>query len=90
MLADPIAIPGSLEGERLDRSLALLFDLSRSRATRLVDDGAVSLNGETAQSITTRLRAGDQIQVESDALLELRPKLDPEPDLDVDVIHADD
>ena len=89
MPADPIAVPGSLEGERLDRSLALLFDLSRSRATRLVDDGAVRLNGETAQSITVRLRSGDQLQVDSEALLELRPKLDPEPDLELDIIYAD-
>ncbi|MCL6091567.1 MAG: RluA family pseudouridine synthase [Actinobacteria bacterium] len=64
----------SLEGERLDRGLALLTGLSRAEASRLVSAGKVSLRGVLASSGSRRLHAGDELLVElGDTLSERAP-----------------
>jgi 23S rRNA pseudouridine1911/1915/1917 synthase len=55
------------EGMRLDAFLATLEGLpSRSACARLVEDGAVTLNGVAVSSKSERLRAGDQVQASVD------------------------
>lgn len=54
----------SLEGERLDRGLALLTGVSRAEASRLVMAGKVRVRGVPASSGSRRLRAGDELSVE--------------------------
>ncbi|MFM2046293.1 MAG: pseudouridine synthase RluD, partial [Actinomycetota bacterium] len=43
-------IPVALAGERLDRIVSLVGDLSRSQARELVAAGGVSVDGRTATS----------------------------------------
>lgn len=54
-----LEIPQVLNGERLDRVVAALFDCSRSVASQLVNDGQVSLDGAVISSRSVRVR-GDQ------------------------------
>jgi 23S rRNA pseudouridine1911/1915/1917 synthase len=54
----------SLEGERLDRGLALLTGLSRAEASRLVAAGNVRLGGAVVTSGSRRLRLGDLLTVQ--------------------------
>ena len=54
----------SLEGERIDRGLALLTGVSRAEASRLVMAGKVRVRGVPASSGSRRLRAGDELSVE--------------------------
>lgn len=81
-------LPPALDGERLDRVVALLADVSRSTAAALVDGGAVSVDGRRATSGKVRLAAGSRVEIDTSAI----PSDDlPEPDEDVEfgVVHAD-
>ena len=60
---DAECIPAALEGERLDRAVALLWNCSRSAASELVDSGAVLLNGKTTFARSERLKPGDALAV---------------------------
>ena len=54
----------SLDGERLDRGLALLTGLSRAETSRRVAAGKVRLRGEVVTSGSRRLRLGDWLAVQ--------------------------
>jgi len=54
----------SLDGERLDRAVALLAGLSRSEATRLVALGGVRVGRATVTSGSRRVRSGDRLEIE--------------------------
>ena len=78
----------ALAGLRLDQALARLLPAeSRSRLARLVDDGAVLVDGEPGRA-ARRLRGGERIEV----LLKPRPEevaFRPEA-IDLAVVHEDD
>jgi len=57
-------IPEGLAGERLDRVVAMLGDVSRSAASRLVRDCVVSLDGVTAESGSVRVVGGQRIRID--------------------------
>ncbi len=78
----------ALAGLRLDQALArLLPKESRSRLARLVEDGAVLVDGERARP-ADRLRGGERLEVT------LRPRPEEEAfraeDIALDVVHEDD
>lgn len=85
-MADQIdlEIPESLDGERVDKALAELLELSRARSVALVDSG-VSLDGQPAKA-SLRVRAGQTISfpepIDS-------PRLEPEP-VEFGVLYEDD
>jgi len=82
-------VPAALAGERLDRVVALLGDLSRSDATRTIAAGAVSLDGEVAASGKLRLIEGQLVEIDPDGFP--RPTLPgPQPEVDFEVLHVDD
>ncbi len=87
---EAITVPPALEGERLDRSLALLYNLSRSQAARLISAGSVSLNRKLAASASKQLHSGDKICVTASSLQGLRQQLVPEPEVKIDLVHEDD
>jgi 23S rRNA pseudouridine1911/1915/1917 synthase len=59
------AVPDTARGERLDRWLAAqLPDVTRSQVTRLLADGAVTVDGEKARKGGLRLAGGQQVVVE--------------------------
>src|SRR5262245_66022709 len=75
-------------GERLDRFLAgAQPDLSRSRIQRLIEAGAVTVNGRPAR-VSLRLRDGDRVRYDPPS--PKRPtRLDPEA-MALRVVYEDD
>jgi 23S rRNA pseudouridine1911/1915/1917 synthase len=83
---EPLVVPETLEGERLDRTVAMLTGWSRAEVQTLVRDGGVLVNGAPA-SKSHRLHTGEVIE-----LLERPPVAEPptaEP-VPLAVVHADD
>lgn len=83
-------VPESLVGERLDRSLSVLFGLSRSQSTRLIEAGAVAVNQKRAKSVSKPLRAGDRVALDQSALDDLVPKIQAEPEVELTLAHEDE
>ncbi|MBW3666496.1 MAG: RluA family pseudouridine synthase [Actinobacteria bacterium] len=74
-MADEVrTVPAHLDGERVDKVLAELFDLSRSRARALAEQG-VTIDGEEAGP-SDRVRSGQEIGASSP---EVELVLVPEP-----------
>lgn len=57
-------IPTALAGERLDRVVALIADVSRATASRLVAEGSVYVDGTMVVVGRTRVAAGQIVDVE--------------------------
>lgn len=51
-------VPADLEGERLDRIVAIVGEMSRTRARRAIESGDVTLNDEIVTSPAQRIEAG--------------------------------
>ncbi len=56
-------VPGALDGERIDRALALITGLSRREVNVLLDGGRVTVGGKEVSSRSRRVLAGDQLGV---------------------------
>jgi 23S rRNA pseudouridine1911/1915/1917 synthase len=82
-------VPAALDGERVDRAVALLTGLSRSEVAELVVGGAISLTGRPVATRSRRVRAGDVLEVE---VPEVSVSAGPvaEPGVLVTIVHADD
>jgi 23S rRNA pseudouridine1911/1915/1917 synthase len=80
-------LPEALAGERLDRALALVADLSRATAATLVADGAVVVNGRPVTVRAHRVAAGDRVEVTLPEAGADRPE--PDPTIAVDVRYED-
>ena len=52
-------VPRALDGQRLDRVVALVTGASRSEAASLVDDGAVEVTGSVVTTRSHRVAEGD-------------------------------
>ncbi|GAV19817.1 23S rRNA pseudouridine1911/1915/1917 synthase [Mariprofundus micogutta] len=50
-------------GQRLDQGLALLFDLSRRRIRRAIDEGGVYLNQKRCRTAGRKLSSGDKLRI---------------------------
>ena len=87
MTAFEAALPEALDGERLDRVVAMLCDLPRAVAAGLVDDGGVSIDGAVQRRRSTRLREGQVVALD---VPEAEPEFEVVPDagVDFDVIPA--
>ena len=59
-----LSVPTALEGERVDRGLALLVGLSRAEASRLVAAGGARVGGAAVRAGSRRLRAGELLEVD--------------------------
>lgn len=55
----------ALDGLRLDRAVALVADVSRSAAARLVSQGGVRLDGTVVTSGSHRITAGDSLWIDA-------------------------
>lgn len=81
-------LPAALDGQRLDRIVALISDLSRSEAAATIKAGGVQVDGEGAISGKTRLSQGQTVQIDPAAFP--TPDLpNPEPDVEFGVIYED-
>jgi len=82
-------VPAALDGERLDRIVAIIGDLSRSDAVKTIAAEGVEVDGEPASSGKVRLVEGQRVSVDPDRfpVTEL-----PGPDESVEfgVVHEDE
>ena len=78
-MSPPGEIVGSaLDGLRLDRAVALVADVSRSVAARLVAAGGVRLDGAVVTSGTRRVAEGESLAVHIDLPDDPQPAADPD------------
>ncbi len=82
-------VPAALAGERLDRIVAFVLDVSRSVATAVIGVGGVAVDGVVATSGKVRLVEGQQVQVDPGAIPVDEPPR-PDPTVEFRVIHADE
>ncbi len=83
------SIPASLAGERLDRVVALIADVSRAVAAALVEAGGVTVSGKVVQSGKVKVVEGQEIGI--DPSLIPTPQLPTaEPDVRVEVVYSDE
>lgn len=80
-------VPEALVGERVDRFLALVADISRSRATELIDDGRVLVDGHVPGKGSERLALGQVVEAQVPAI---PIGIDPDPTVTVNIVHSDD
>ncbi len=72
-------------GARLDSFIAANSDLSRSSAAKLIDEGAVTVNGKAAVK-KYAVREGDEIEV---TIPELQPAQAKAEDIALDIVYED-
>lgn len=89
-MSERFTIPASLDGERLDRSLALLTGLTRSEVAGIITNGAVAVNGVTATSRHRRVVAGEEVVAALEGAVP-DPERVPLPNADVpfEVVYED-
>lgn len=78
-------VPEALDGERFDRCLALVGEMSRAAARELIDSEQATLNGEL-RAAKSKVRTGDD--------LAFTPRAEPEPlaanaDVEFEVLYED-
>jgi 23S rRNA pseudouridine1911/1915/1917 synthase len=77
-------------GRRVDHLVAAAVPgLSVAAARRLVEDGAVRVDGRRPRK-GERLAAGQIVEVDEEALRARRPGVTPDPDIALDVLYRDD
>jgi 23S rRNA pseudouridine1911/1915/1917 synthase len=81
-------VPAALDGERLDRAVAILADVSRAVSAALIAGGAVRVDGAVVVAGKTRLATGARVTIDTDAIPASAP---PRPDASIEftVVHAD-
>src|SRR5918995_4041236 len=81
-------VPRALDGQRLDRVVALLASCSRAEAAALVDAGEVTIGGRAVTSRSHRVAEGDALEmaVPDRAAGEA---LAPDPGVDVAPVYED-
>ncbi len=82
-------VPGALEGERIDRAVALVTGMTRAEVALLVDGGAISVDGRVVRTRSRRVHSGQRLAVERPAPQEVTPALVGDAGVAVDVVYAD-
>ena len=84
-------VPFALDGERIDRALALLTGLSRSEVNLLLDGGKVSIRGRPVVVRSRKVREGERVTLEGASLTSGGSTVpQPEPEVQVPVVWSDD
>ncbi|WP_419923182.1 RluA family pseudouridine synthase [Candidatus Poriferisodalis sp.] len=91
--AERFEVTGALDGERLDRAVALVTGRPRSAVRALVADGAVLLDGVPTTVASTRLSVGAVVHIAAIAKPTMAADTAaapvPEETVDVDVVYTD-
>ncbi len=82
-------VPAALDGERIDRVVSLIADISRSDATKLIAEGGAEVDGAVVASGKVRLKEGQVVIVDLD---KIPVAVLPGPDASVvlDILYVDD
>lgn len=82
-------IPPGLAGERVDRIVSLVTEVSRAEAARLIEGGFVRVDGAPVGSGKERMRTGQRLQVDTTGIsTPTLPAADPA--VGVSVVFADE
>ena len=81
-------LPDALDGERLDRVVAMLDGCSRSVAAAMIADGKVAIDGDAVTQRSLRLTAGQRV-VFAPTEIEV-VTLDADADVEFDVVYSDE
>jgi 23S rRNA pseudouridine1911/1915/1917 synthase len=81
-------VPRALDGERVDRVVAMLTGLPRREVAELVEGGRVRLAGAPVGTRSHRVAEGDEVEVELPPPADNRPQ--PDAGVEVPVVHEDD
>jgi len=81
-------VPAALDGQRIDRVVAMLTGLSRAEATDAVRAGAVTVDGRVAAKGAEKLREGQVVRIEVPEV-DRDPRPGPDPSVAVAVVHED-
>ena len=87
---EQFGVPSALDGERLDRILALLTGLSRNQVNEVIDAGKVSVGKVRVTSRSRRIRSGEGLTIEGPLPSLDRQPLQAEPAVVVPVVWSDD
>jgi 23S rRNA pseudouridine1911/1915/1917 synthase len=82
-------VPDALAGERLDRVVAVIAEVTRSEAAELVDAGDVVVNGLVIVRRSHRVVLDDLVRVTLPKRMPA-PSLVPDPDVQFPVVYVDD
>lgn len=78
-------------GERLDKVLAqALTDISRARLQKLIEDGAVEVNGEVVTKLRAKVSEGDFIRLLQAPKLDEALFFEPQESVDFEVVYEDE
>jgi len=80
-------IPEALTGQRIDRVVALVGDVSRRQAAAMISAGQVLVDGVTVAKVSLKLQLDQVLEF---ALVRERFELIPDPSVEFSVVHADD
>jgi 23S rRNA pseudouridine1911/1915/1917 synthase len=86
-VSEPLRVPATLDGERVDRALALLTGWQRSQVQTLIEQDDVLVDGRPVAK-SHRLREGSVVELLAEPELDAPPEADPS--VTVDVKYADD
>ncbi len=82
-------VPSALDGERIDRIVSIIADISRSEAATLIADGGAEVDGVPVVSGKPRLKEGQVVVVDLEKIpVEKLPG--PDPSVELSVVHVDD
>jgi 23S rRNA pseudouridine1911/1915/1917 synthase len=82
-------VPAALAGERLDRIVALMLDVSRSLAAAVIDAGGAAVDGRACTTGKLRLLEGQEVAVDP-AAVPVASLPGPDPSVEFGVVHVDD
>lgn len=81
-------VPEALDGQRIDRVVAMVAGCSRAEAATWIDDGRVEVGGERVTVHSTHLAAGDELVVDAPDAVDETLRADPT--IEVPVVHVDE
>ena len=84
------AVPAALDGERVDRALALITGLSRREVNAVLDDGRVSIGRRVVTSHSRKVHSGEKLTVEGDLEPQGAAAPTADPSVEVPVVYADE
>ena len=82
-------VPAALDGERLDRVVAMITGLSRGAVAELIDGGGVRVAGVEVTKPSRRLVQGEVVEADVPAVVD-EPPCAPDLSVDVPVVFEDD
>lgn len=83
-------VPAALDGERLDRAIALVTGLTRSEVERLVTGGQVTVGRRLVTTRSRRVREGERVRIDGPLGPDRSAILESDSGVEVPVVYADD